>query len=97
MSTTATIGRKAIRSYHTTYKYPHPCGGEVRIDVETERYEPYDNMFRSRISRTHFAPNGERQWDGTLTSSQVMSGRTVYLAHQEACFYVEALFGFDDE
>ena len=97
MSTTATIGRKAIRSYHTTYKYPHPCGGEVRIDVETERYEAEDNMFRSRVSRTHFAPNGERQWDGTLTSSQVMSGRTVYLAHQEACFYVEALFGFDDE
>ena len=97
MSTTATIGRKAIRSFHTTYKYPHPCGGEVRIDVETERYEAEDNMFRSRVSRTHFAPDGERRWDGTLTSSQVMSGRTVYLAHQEACFYVEALFGFDDE
>ena len=97
MSTTATIGRKSIRSFHTTFKYPHHCGGEVRIDVETERYEAEDNMFRSRISRTHFAPNGERQWDGTLTSSQVMSGRTVYLAHQEACFYVEALFGFDDE
>ena len=97
MSTTATIGRKAIRSFHTVFKYPHPCGGEVRIDVETERYEDEDNMFRSRISRTHFALNGERQWDGTLTSSQVMSGRTVYLAHQEACFYVEALFGIADE
>ena len=47
MSTTATIGRKAIRSFHTVFKYPHPCGGEVRIDVETERYEDEDNMFRS--------------------------------------------------
>ena len=97
MSTTGTISRKAIRSFHTTFKYPHPCGGEVRIDVETERHEATDDMFRSRISRTHFAPDGERQWDGTLTSSQVVSGRTVYLTHQEACFYVEALFGFDDE
>lgn len=95
MSTTAPI--KATRSFHTAFKYPHPAGGFLRIDVETERVSDDSPQFRSCISRTHLNQGGERQWEGTKHATQSVFSRTLYLAHQEACFYVEALFGFDDE
>lgn len=97
MSTTAPI--KATRSFHTAFKYPHPAGGFIRIDVETERVsDSQPNQYRSQVSRTHLSPqNGNRQWEGTLHATQIVNSRSLYLAHQEACFYVEALFGFDDE
>ena len=92
---------QATQSTTTVFKYPHPVSGYVRITIETNRVDRRlsgeTNRFNIVISRCHMAGEGTPQWAGFLTTSRDRTAKTLHEAHSDACEFVEALFGFNEE
>ena len=91
----------ATQSTTTVFKYPHPVSGYVRITIETNRVDRRlvgeSHWFNVVISRIHMAGEGTPQWAGTLTTSMDRTAENLHEAHSDACVFVEALFGFNEE